>query len=385
MLEVRRSRDRGYTDNGWLKTFHSFAFADYFDPEHVEFGPLRVINEDRVKPGKAFGPHTAQEMEILTFVVQGEIERSHSLGRKTLLRAGDVQRISAGTGVEHTETNLSATQEAYLLQIWLRPAKPGLAPSIETRHFGGEDKSGRLRLIASAAADAGSLRIQQDARVYATTLDKAQSVRFEVGRSRCAYIHIARGSVEVGETRLNAGDAMKITHVPRISLQNGSDAEVILLNLPAAKLNAVFHRPRVRYVRPTPPAPAPVPAEQTAGPAAALATAPPTAQASVPVARVAAMKVPASALVHVPANAAERVHGAKSKNRLTRAKSATAARLRAHGKSGSKVRAKPQKTLKSGTRAKLQAKLKSKLKVGSDSKVRSKLKAPRRSAARKRP
>ena len=266
MLEVRRSRERGFTDNGWLKTFHSFAFADYFDPEHVEFGPLRVVNEDRVKPGKAFGPHAAAEMEILTFIVQGEIERTSSLGKSAILRVGDVQHISAGTGLEHRETNLSATQEAHLLQIWVRPAKPGLAPSIETRHFASEDKAGRLKLIASATGEAGSLRIQQDVCVYASALERGQRLEFEVGRARCAYIHIARGSVEVGETRLNVGDAMKITQVSRIALQNGSGAEVILMNLPGTTLNAVFHRPRVRYVRPTPAPPrAAAKAEQTVG------------------------------------------------------------------------------------------------------------------------
>ena len=268
MLEVRRSRDRGYSDNGWLKTFHSFAFADYFDPEHVEFGPLRVVNEDRIKPGKVFGPHAPQDMEILTFVVQGDIERRNSLGHTTVLRAGDVQRLSAGTGIQHSETNLSATQEAYLLQVWLRPSKPGAAPSVETRHFKADEKLGRLRLIASSTGESGSLKIQQDARVYAAILNDSRSASFDVGRGRCAYVHVARGSVAVGETRLNTGDAMKITHAPRITLQNGNEAEVILMNLPAIRLNAVFQRPRVRYVRP---APAAAPAEAAAGPAGSQA------------------------------------------------------------------------------------------------------------------
>jgi len=252
MLEVRRSRDRGYSDNGWLKTFHSFAFADYFDPEHVEFGPLRVINEDRIKAGKRFGPHSPQEMEILTFVLQGEIERKNSLGQTTALRAGDIQRLSTGTGLQHSETNLSATGEAYLLQVWVRPAKPGIAPSVETRHFRPEDKLGRLKLVASPTGESGSLRIQQDVRVYTVILNDARNLHFEVGRGRCAYIHVARGSVAVGETRLNTGDAMKVTHAPRIILHNGNEAEIILMNLPAARLNAVFQRPRVRYARPAP-------------------------------------------------------------------------------------------------------------------------------------
>jgi redox-sensitive bicupin YhaK (pirin superfamily) len=255
MLEVRRSRDRGYSDNGWLKTFHSFAFADYFDPEHVEFGPLRVVNEDRIKPGKGFGPHSPQEMEILTFVVQGEIERKNSLGQTTVLRAGDIQRLSAGTGLQHSEANLSATHEAYLLQVWVHPAKQGLAPSVETRHFGPDEKLGRLKLVASPSGELGSLKIQQDARVYAAILNDPRHLHFEVGRGRCAYIHVARGSVAVGETRLNSGDAMKITHAPRIILHSGNGAELILLNLPSNRLNAVFQRPRVHHVRPTPAAP----------------------------------------------------------------------------------------------------------------------------------
>jgi quercetin 2,3-dioxygenase len=257
MLEVRRSRDRGYSDNGWLKTFHSFAFADYFDPEHVEFGPLRVVNEDRIKPGKSFGPHSPQEMEILTFVLHGEIERKNSLGQSAILRAGDVQRLSAGTGLQHSETNVSTTSEAYLLQVWVRPAKPGIAPSVETRHFRAEDKVGRLKLVASPTGESGSLKIQQDARIYTAILNDSRNLHFEVGRGRCAYIHVARGSIAVGETRLNTGDAMKITQAPRIVLHNGNEAEIVLMNLPANRLNAVFQRPRVRYVRPAPATAAP--------------------------------------------------------------------------------------------------------------------------------
>ncbi len=265
MLEVRRSRDRGYSDNGWLKTFHSFAFADYFDPEHVEFGPLRVINEDRIKPGKSFGPHSPQEMEILTFVLQGELERKNSLGQTTVLRAGDIQRLSAGTGLQHSEMNLSASSEAYLLQVWLRPAKPGSPPSVETRHFRAEDKLGRLKLVASPSGELGSLKIQQDAQIYTVILNDARNLHFEVGRGRCAYIHVARGSVAVGETRLNTGDAMKITHAPRIILHDGNGAEIILMNLPANRLNAVFQRPRVRHARPAPAAAAPSAGSGTAG------------------------------------------------------------------------------------------------------------------------
>ena len=244
MLEVRRSRDRGYTDNGWLKTFHSFAFADYFDPEHVEFGPLRVINEDRLKPGKGLAPSSQQDMEILTFVLSGKLARKDSLGNNAVLKAGDVQRISTGTGVEHSETNPSAAEELHLLQIWIRSAKPGLAPTSETKHFDVTARRGALQQVASPDGESGSVKIRQDARIYVTRLTGPEAVGFEVGRNRCAYVHVARGSVAANDTRLNCGDAMKITQAARITLHNGSDAEVIVLNLPASQLNVAFERPR---------------------------------------------------------------------------------------------------------------------------------------------
>jgi hypothetical protein len=246
MQEVRRSRDCGYSDQGWLRSFHRFAFAESFDPAHVEFGPLRVINEDRLRPGEAYGPHSPQELEILTFVVRGAIERRNSLGQTQVLRAGDIQRVSAGTGIQHSETNLSPTEQAHLLQVWVRPAQPGTAPSVETRHFSSAEKLGRLRLVASAGGESGALRIQQDTQVYAAILNDGASLDFEVGTGRCAYIHVARGSVAAGETRLNAGDAMKVTHAPRIALQNGNDAELILMNLPVHPGNGVFQRRRLK-------------------------------------------------------------------------------------------------------------------------------------------
>ena len=244
MFEIRRSTDRGLTDNGWLKTFHSFAYADYFDPENVEFGPLRVINEERVRPGGSLGPHPQQDMEILTYVLSGEIERKNSVGRTTVLRAGDVQRISAGTGVELSDLNLSNEQDAHMLQLWIRPKQMGSPPACETKHFEQSVKLGALRLIASPSGESGSLQIQHDVRVYATILNDNTRLPFEIGKGRCAYVHIARGSVAVNDTRLNAGDAMKITQIPRVTLQDGSAAEVVLLNMPSARLNAIFQRPR---------------------------------------------------------------------------------------------------------------------------------------------
>jgi len=249
MLEVRRSRDRGYSDKGWLKTFHSFAFADYFDPEHVEFGPLRVINEQRMKPGASLGPESCQDMEILTYVLQGELERKDSLGHSTLLKAGDVQRVSAGSGIELSAANTSATAEAHVLQIWIRPAKVGTPPTTETRHFPLATKQAALRLIASPTGASGSVKIQQDARVYAAVLNDTQQVQLDVDRQRCVYVHVARGSVAVNGTRLNLGDAVKITQVTQVTLTHGSDAEVIVLNLPVARLHTVFHRERTQHSR----------------------------------------------------------------------------------------------------------------------------------------
>ena len=249
MLEVRRSRDRGYSDKGWLKTFHSFAFADYFDPEHVEFGPLRVINEQRMKPRASVGPESCQDMEILTYVLQGELERKDSLGHSTVLRAGDVQRVSAGSGIEFSATNTSTTAEAHVLQIWIRPAKVGMPPTIETKHFPLATKQAALRLIASPTGASGSVKIQQDVRIYAAVLNDTQQVQLDVDRQRCVYVHVARGSVAVNGTRLNLGDAVKITQITQITLTHGSDAEVIVLNLPAARLHTVFHRERAQHAR----------------------------------------------------------------------------------------------------------------------------------------
>jgi quercetin 2,3-dioxygenase len=257
MLEVRRSRDRGYSDKGWLKTFHSFAFADYFDPEHVEFGPLRVINEQRMKPGASLAPESCQDMEVLTYVLQGEVRRKDSLGHTTVLKAGDVQRVSAGSGIELSASNASATVEAHVLQIWIRPAKLGTSPTMETKHFPLATKQATLRLIASPTGVSGSVKIQQDARIYAAVLNDTQQVHLDVDRQRCVYVHVARGSVAVNDTRLNLGDAVKVTQATRITLTHGSDAEVIVLNLPAARLHTVFHRERTQHSR----APAPHPTE----------------------------------------------------------------------------------------------------------------------------
>jgi redox-sensitive bicupin YhaK (pirin superfamily) len=232
MLEVRRNVDRGYADHGWLKTYHTFSFADYYDPVYEEYGPLRVINEDRIKPGKGFGSHGHRDVEILTYVLDGELEHTDSMGNSSIVRPGDVQRMSAGAGITQTEHNHSASHEVHLLQIWIKPSAAGLTPSYEKKHFRESEKRGQLRLIASAAGADGSLRIQQNARIYSGSFNGAERAEFEVAEGRRAYAHVASGSIAVNETRLNAGDGVKITRSGRIALQSGRDADVLMFDLP---------------------------------------------------------------------------------------------------------------------------------------------------------
>ena len=232
MNEVRRSSERGYADHGWLKSFHSFSFADYFDPQHVEFGALRVINEDRVLPGKGFGTHGHRDMEILSYVLEGELAHRDSIGNGSTIRPGDVQRMSAGTGVMHSEFNPSATQPVHFLQIWIQPDVTGIAPSYEEKRFDSAQKRGRLCLIASPDRADDSVLIHQDVRVYAGLLDGAESVALDVDRGRRIYVHVARGSVSAEDIALEAGDALKMTDTRRLTLAEGRSAEVIVFDLP---------------------------------------------------------------------------------------------------------------------------------------------------------
>ena len=232
MLEVRRSLDRGYADHGWLKTYHTFSFADYYDPVYEDYGPLRVINEDRIRPGKGFGSHEHRDVEILTYLLDGELVHKDSLGNDSIVRPGDVQRMSAGAGITQTEHNHSTSHDVHLLQIWIKPSTAGVTPSYEQKHFGESEKRGKLRLIASAAGEDGSVRIHQNARVYTGFFNAAERAEFEVAKGRRAYAHVASGSIAVNETRLNAGDGVKITKPGRIALQNGRDADVLMFDLP---------------------------------------------------------------------------------------------------------------------------------------------------------
>jgi redox-sensitive bicupin YhaK (pirin superfamily) len=233
MIELRKSEDRGRADHGWLRSAHSFSFADYFDPAHVEYGALRVINEDRVQPGHGFGAHGHRDMEILSYVLEGELEHRDSMGNGSVIRPGDVQRMSAGTGVMHSERNPSATNGVHFLQIWIRPSRGGIAPGYEQKYFGVDEKRGRLRLVVSPDGADGSLTMHQDARLYAGLFDGAERAVHALPPGRRAYVHVARGHVQVNGTALRPGDAAKIADVPEIVLDGGHDAEVLLFDLPA--------------------------------------------------------------------------------------------------------------------------------------------------------
>jgi redox-sensitive bicupin YhaK (pirin superfamily) len=232
MLEIRRSADRGRADHGWLKSFHTFSFADYYDPEWMGYGPLRVINDDRVAPGQGFGKHGHRDMEILTYILTGELEHHDSIGNGSVIRTGDVQRMSAGTGVTHSEFNPSATEEVHFLQIWILPDALRLAPGYEQRHFTAADKRGQLRLIAAHDGAEGSVVIHQQARVYAALLDGTERAEFPVAPGRRAWLQMARGALSVDGVPLSAGDGARTAGPAQLTLHGGTAAEVLIFDLP---------------------------------------------------------------------------------------------------------------------------------------------------------
>ena len=233
MLEVRRSRDRGYDDHGWLKSWYTFVFADYYDPEHVDFGPLKVMNEDRVRAGKGYPNEYRRDTEVLTYLIDGELRHQDSLGNEVLLRPGSLQRMSAGTGLQHTESNPSASRDAHLLHICIEPTKVGLAPGYEQKHFSIAEKRGTLRLLASADGENGSITVHQDARIYGGLFHEAERTELQLPQNRRAFLHVARGSIAVNETRLNAGDGVKINSAGAVVLQHGREADVIVFEVSA--------------------------------------------------------------------------------------------------------------------------------------------------------
>ena len=233
MLTVRISQDRGHADHGWLRSFHSFSFAGYYDPQHMGFGNLRVINEDRIAPGTGFGTHGHRDMEIISYVLSGELAHRDSMGNVKGIPPGDVQRMSAGTGVMHSEFNHAEGQTTHFLQIWIEPDVRGIPPSYEQKTFSDADKRGALRLVASPDGAQGSVRIHADAAVYAGLLDADEAVTLALDPARKTYVHLVRGTLQVNGTPLAGGDAAMLEREAALSLTAGRDAEVLVFDLAA--------------------------------------------------------------------------------------------------------------------------------------------------------
>ncbi|GAB2483091.1 pirin family protein [Comamonas humi] len=231
MLMVRKSADRGHADHGWLKSKHSFSFAGYYDPRFMGWGNLRVINEDRIAPGTGFGTHGHKDMEIISYVLEGNLAHKDSMGHIEGLPPGDVQRMSAGSGVMHSEFNHAQGQETHFLQIWIEPSVRGIEPSYEQKAFADADKRGRLRLVASPDGADGSLSLHADARLYAGLLDGAETAELALAPGRKSYVHVVRGAVSVNGTALTGGDAAYLDGETRIQLEQARDAEVLVFDL----------------------------------------------------------------------------------------------------------------------------------------------------------
>jgi redox-sensitive bicupin YhaK (pirin superfamily) len=231
MIELRKSEDRGHANHGWLDTYHTFSFAGYQDPEHMGFGPLRVINDDRIAAGAGFGTHGHKDMEIITYVLEGELAHKDSMGNGSVIRPGDVQRMSAGTGVMHSEFNHESERQTHLLQIWIEPNVFGIAPGYEEKHFDAAQKRGQLRLIGSPDGRDGSVTIHQDAKVYVGLFDGDERASIPLPAGRRAYLHVARGEVSANGIALKAGDALKAIDETQLELSQGRQAEVLLFDL----------------------------------------------------------------------------------------------------------------------------------------------------------
>ena len=232
MIALRPAAERGHANHGWLDSWHSFSFADYRDPEHVHWGPLRVINEDRVAAGQGFGTHGHRDMEIISYVLEGALGHKDSMGNAASIVPGEVQRLSAGTGITHSEYNYDASGTTHFLQIWIIPRVTGVAPSYAQRSFSAEEKRGRLRLVVSGDGAEGSVSIQQDARMHAGLFDGAESARLALAPGRLGYVHLVRGELEVNGHALRAGDALKLRDEPEVRIRHGKEAEVLVFDLP---------------------------------------------------------------------------------------------------------------------------------------------------------
>ena len=233
MLSIRKSQDRGYADHGWLKSYHSFSFAGYHDAANMGWGNLRVINEDRIEPARGFGTHGHRDMEIITYVLEGAVGHKDSLGNIESIPPGDVQRMSAGSGITHSEFNHAPGKTTHFLQIWIEPNATNIAPSYEQKTFAPAAKRGHLRLVASLGGMDGSVHIQADARMYAGLFDGAEHATLALDPKRLAYVHVVRGQLQVNGCALNAGDALKVAQESELTIGGGVDAEVLVFDLAA--------------------------------------------------------------------------------------------------------------------------------------------------------
>lgn len=232
MLTIHKNSQRGAANHGWLQSNHSFSFGHYYNPEQMGFGPLLVINEDRVEPSKGFGTHGHEDMEIISYVIKGALEHQDSIGNGSVIRYGDVQKVSAGTGVRHSEFNHSNSERVHFLQIWIEPNVKGIPPSYEEKHFDQASKTGQLRLIASPDRKDGSVLIHQDAYIYASILTAGDVLEHSIANGRTAYVHVIHGQIEVCGNTLKTGDALKITETNLIDFRNANEVEFLFFDLP---------------------------------------------------------------------------------------------------------------------------------------------------------
>jgi len=233
MITVRKSTERGHAEHGWLLSYHSFSFADYYNPQEMGWGSLRVINEDRVQPGQGFGTHGHRDMEIISYVIEGQLQHEDSMGNGTIIRPGDVQRMSAGSGIQHSEFNPSPSDPVHFIQIWIEPERKGIKPGYEQKFFTPEDKRGQLRLIASRNGREGSVTIHQDADLYASLLHQNDRIFHRIASGRIAYLHLVRGALRVNGTQLETGDAAKIESEQELVIAADNESELLLFDLAA--------------------------------------------------------------------------------------------------------------------------------------------------------
>jgi len=231
MIQIRKAGERGHANHGWLDTYHTFSFADYQDPKHMGFRSLRVINEDRVEPGQGFGTHGHRDMEIITCILEGELEHKDSMGNGAVIRPGEVQRMSAGTGVTHSEFNPSKTKPVHLLQIWILPEKANLTPSYEQREFKSAELKNRLCLVASGKPREGAVKIHQDANLYSSLIDGGKKLEYALDKNRYAWIQVARGSLRANEVLLQAGDGAAISKEEKLKISGESDSQFLLFDM----------------------------------------------------------------------------------------------------------------------------------------------------------